>query len=515
MRNLEVNTLKRIVGLTSCHRDLFSNGLDLKEHLLLVESSFLNNKKPLPYVDEVLENRNDLAYLISTYYKPLIIQNPGHASKSGAALWALANVCGAHTQSSFDFDFASAGQAPSFGASATLLKAPAGFAEMLLLTGSSVAGPMIYHLNICNRWLARDAFQVMEVTSENHLRVSEYTSRTFVDEHALNSPPMPQELINLKLKVNEWFDSSSHKSVADVIKKLKSVVESSDAHLLPEIRQVAEQSLSAISSRSPVILEITFQIVRSLREYKRYLIRNLLQVPIETFSKWEDSFKLNTQHAFGSDSDAEAQIVQQVQRLLLVKALTFESRASKYLMTCQDGLEATAQSLLAGTEFEIAPHSIEWSNGSIQAQDLHLLQHVIHNGPPPQYEFISEIASSDSSEGVTEGFESVKREMIVPVSGQVLDACRFAEFKPRERTELPLSIHPKLRTQHPDYDKSTGLDYDPSLMKRELKRWHPDSKFLQVELYRTKQLLTDSKLLRERAKKSFERMKAEKNHEQK
>ena len=40
-----------------------------------------------------------------------------------------------------------------------------------------------------------------------------------------------------------------------------------------------------------------------------------------------------------------------------------------------------------------------------------------------------------------------------------------------ERTDFPLSAHPKLRKFHPDFNPKTGLDHDPQFMAREVHRW--------------------------------------------
>ena len=48
------------------------------------------------------------------------------------------------------------------------------------------------------------------------------------------------------------------------------------------------------------------------------------------------------------------------------------------------------------------------------------------------------------------------------------------EYRYSERTDFPLSAHPKLRKFHPDFDPRTGLDHDPAFMARETERWSED-----------------------------------------
>jgi enoyl-CoA hydratase/carnithine racemase len=40
-----------------------------------------------------------------------------------------------------------------------------------------------------------------------------------------------------------------------------------------------------------------------------------------------------------------------------------------------------------------------------------------------------------------------------------------------ERSDFPLSAHPKLRRYHPDFNPKTGMDHDPQFMAREVERW--------------------------------------------
>lgn len=48
------------------------------------------------------------------------------------------------------------------------------------------------------------------------------------------------------------------------------------------------------------------------------------------------------------------------------------------------------------------------------------------------------------------------------------------EYSYAERTDFPLSAHPKLRKFHPEFNPRTGLDHDPLFMQRELLRWSPE-----------------------------------------
>ena len=54
------------------------------------------------------------------------------------------------------------------------------------------------------------------------------------------------------------------------------------------------------------------------------------------------------------------------------------------------------------------------------------------------------------------------------------------EYRYSERSDFPLSAHPKLRKFHPDFNPKTGLDHDPQFMAREVVRWSDD--YMQSEL---------------------------------
>lgn len=49
-----------------------------------------------------------------------------------------------------------------------------------------------------------------------------------------------------------------------------------------------------------------------------------------------------------------------------------------------------------------------------------------------------------------------------------------SEYFYSERSDFPLSAHPKLRKFHPDFNAKTGLDHDPVFMANEVKRWSND-----------------------------------------
>ena len=59
------------------------------------------------------------------------------------------------------------------------------------------------------------------------------------------------------------------------------------------------------------------------------------------------------------------------------------------------------------------------------------------------------------------------------------------EYVYSERSDFPLSAHPKLRRHHPDYNPETGLDHDPAFMQAELVRWNPNCMQPEIERIRS------------------------------
>ena len=57
-----------------------------------------------------------------------------------------------------------------------------------------------------------------------------------------------------------------------------------------------------------------------------------------------------------------------------------------------------------------------------------------------------------------------------------------------ERSDFPLSAHPKLRKFHPDFDAKTGLDHDPLFMAHEVQRW--SDSYLDAEIGELRRAVT-------------------------
>ncbi|CAL1151538.1 unnamed protein product, partial [Cladocopium goreaui] len=83
LRNLEVNSLKRFVGLAAMEPGPFSIGLDPKE-LLLAAVYAQKRGKLSRFSKALLWNSQELAYLVADYRKPLVCHLGGVAQDAGA-----------------------------------------------------------------------------------------------------------------------------------------------------------------------------------------------------------------------------------------------------------------------------------------------------------------------------------------------------------------------------------------------------------------------------------------------
>ncbi len=72
--------------------------------------------------------------------------------------------------------------------------------------------------------------------------------------------------------------------------------------------------------------------------------------------------------------------------------------------------------------------------------------------------------------------------------GKFFESLGDDDYRYCERSDFPLSAHPKLRKFHPDFNPQTGLDHDPEFMAKEVHRW--SGKFMENELNRIRANVT-------------------------
>eukprot|EP00921_Rhytidocystis_pertsovi_P017448 GHVQ01027445.1.p1 GENE.GHVQ01027445.1~~GHVQ01027445.1.p1 ORF type:complete len:480 (+),score=53.98 GHVQ01027445.1:771-2210(+) len=351
LRNLEVNTLKKFVCLTSFNRDRFCTGLSLTDILLLAESSqIVGALQPLAL--EIFRNQYELSWLIHTYYKPLVILMNGDTVNSGAALCCLANRSAAYKHSTFTCNATSFGWFPDGGLSHVLSGLRGSLGMYLALTGHMLTGPDLIWSDMCRHWVSPEAFKFMELTGEKHLEVSEADSRALVDEHSL---PVEE---NYSLKdwesiIHETFDQPS---LTDVINRLQT----STYRMYGTIDNTqrwnrwAKDTYARIQRQSPMAAHVTHHLLRSLRKYRHELLR---EADIDPFD-W-NFMKSNQRRLPLTQKEASRAVVREaVEERCLRHALTLELRIASRLLMEPDCLEGLKAYLVDGTAFGGRP---EWT----------------------------------------------------------------------------------------------------------------------------------------------------------
>lgn len=256
LRNLEVNSLKRFVGLTAMDPGPFIVGLDPQE--LLLAAVLRERDGYLPQFSRaLLWNHQELAYLIGSYYKPLVCQVSGTARGSGAGLACLANFAGAHTESEVRFDSCLAGLAPSGGASYVLGRLRWHLGEFLALTGWPVKGADLVYLGLVKHWLSPEALPFLELTSEKQLEMSEVDALGMLEDHSL---PLPDRLT----------DASDEEAIIPHISKIAIAFRhGSVARILEALQQnsdpFSKRCVERMTRASPLALQVTLRLVQDAR----------------------------------------------------------------------------------------------------------------------------------------------------------------------------------------------------------------------------------------------------------
>ncbi|CAE7446845.1 unnamed protein product [Symbiodinium natans] len=417
LRNLEVNSLKRFVGLTAAQefrskadaaRDesfqsslekeekqspfatgRFCIGLDPKE-LLLAAVYAQKHGDLAPFSKALLWNSQELAYLAADYRKPLVCHLSGAAWDGGAALAGLSSFSGAHHTSEISVRSCFQGLVPMGGMTALLASLKWHLGEFLALTGWTLRGSDLVALGLIRHWMSPDALPFLELTAEKQLEVSESDAALLLTEHSL---PLPEDTSLLSDDpYAPGFKRSYIPLIAEIFSKesLPKIVEALDhrinnpetSHMDGEFLEVCKDRLSQVDKRAAWMTQTLIRRVR-----------------VSASEQPATSGRLNSS--------------------VLLEALRAELWAETQLLTRQEtiwGLHAAC----TGTTYRFGDEEV-------------LVGEVDEASTPPK-DFV---------------------------------------FSIPERPEMPLSQHPRLRRYHPDYDSATGLDHDPLWMQQEVRRWDP------------------------------------------
>mmetsp|Transcript_33610 Transcript_33610/g.77572 ORF Transcript_33610/g.77572 Transcript_33610/m.77572 type:complete len:530 (-) Transcript_33610:105-1694(-) len=189
LRDLEVNSLKRFVGLAAMEPGPFSKGLDPKE--LLLASVFAQKNGDLAsFSKALLWNSQELAYLVADYRKPLVCHISDVAQDGGAALAGLASFSGACHTAEVSVQACRHGLVPMGGMTCLLGSLKWHVGDFLALTGWKLKGADLVALGLVRHWMSPEALPFLELTSEKQLEVSEKDAAYLLQEHSL---PLPED----------------------------------------------------------------------------------------------------------------------------------------------------------------------------------------------------------------------------------------------------------------------------------------------------------------------------------
>lgn len=407
LRDLEVNTLKRFVAVTSSDKKLKVGPPGLRHLLLLSEASRRENLKDetVSYFIESLRNQSDLALVVSDYFKPLVTLLDGR--DSGVALSSLANNSACYANSSIEFGFTQYGMVPTGGLSYALARTPWHIGEFLALTSRKISGQNILYAGLARRWISPEAIPFMEVTSEHKLEVSEKDATFLLSEHFLTPPSdwVLKPYVNL---INEAFGNEHFE---DIIRSLKKFANQTNSESKQAV--FAQECLDRIELADPLALRLTHSLIRRARDNIASALRNLNEEQgTETAAYIEHRPRLFQEH---------------IGKPAMIKSLKDEMR--------------------------VASRLIERESFSERLKD-YILGNQTVSGPV-----------SYSSSYLEKFFE--------PLSDN-------RDYVYAERSDFPLSAHPKLRKFHPDFNPKTGMDHDPQFMAREVHRW--SDQYMQTQL---------------------------------
>jgi len=261
LRNLEVNSLKRFVGLTANDPGPFCMGLDPQELLLAATVAKRYGRLP-KFSRALLWHHQELAHLVADFRKPLVCQMSGLSSNGGAALACLASFSGAHEDSEVAFDSCQAGVVPMGGATHVLAGLSWNLGEFLALTGRPVRGADLVYVGLLKHWIAPEALPFLELTAEKHLEVSETDSRGLLDEHSLPLPDGLGDYDSLPKKVIPVLQRAfSKESVPEILIALRQEGLVRDTI----ISSFVDDCIERMERASPLALHVTLQLIRRAR----------------------------------------------------------------------------------------------------------------------------------------------------------------------------------------------------------------------------------------------------------
>ncbi|SCM07107.1 enoyl-CoA hydratase-related protein, putative [Plasmodium chabaudi adami] len=340
LRDSEVNYTKRFIFLTSLYNDTFNYSYNLYDILKILEIyQKTKNSHYLNIFKKILININELAYLIFSYKKPFISYCNGKIQGSAGFLTFLANNSSSYFHSSYSYNNLSYSFLPYGGISYILTQLRGSLGLYLALTGLEIKSSDLIWSGLCKRWISDDSLELMEITSESQLEVSEQNANILLEEHFLTVP----EIYTLKNYEEIIHDHFKYNNLLYILKKLNISRKSENK----KIKNWADQTYQKITSLPPLATHITFEILNILRNYKMELLKRA-QI---TNKLWNDLIKNSYKIAYITKEEISmAELKKTIDNALFIKALNLETNALLNFVSCPDTLNGITSYLVKNTD---------------------------------------------------------------------------------------------------------------------------------------------------------------------
>ncbi|EUD64942.1 hypothetical protein C922_04674 [Plasmodium inui San Antonio 1] len=340
--NGEINFTKRFTFLTSISNESFIHGYNLLDMLKIVEVYQKGkNNKCADVFKKILYNINELSYLIFSYRKPLIVYCNGSVRGSGGFIPFLANNSASYFHSSYAYTNLKYSFLPYGGISYVLANLRGSIGFYLALTGEVLKSADLIWCGLTKRWIAEDCLELMELTSESQLEVSEQDANLLLEEHFLKVPKM-YTLKNYEEIIHDHF---KYPSLMQIIAKL----DASRKRTNPDekVRLWAEKTYQQICSQPPIAAHLTFEILHLLRTHKMELLKKA-QVTKKLYNQMtQNSYKLVPTT---KEEVSLAELRFAIDSELLLKALNIETNAIANFISCPDVLNGITSYLVKETD---------------------------------------------------------------------------------------------------------------------------------------------------------------------
>ncbi|CRG99031.1 enoyl-CoA hydratase-related protein, putative [Plasmodium relictum] len=375
LRDSEVNYTKRFVFLTSLYNNIFNYGYNLYDLLKILE--LYQKTKDTKYSKlfrRILENINDLSYLIFSYKKPLISYCNGKTKGSAGFLLFLANNSSSYVHSFYSYNNLKYSFLPYGGISYILANLRGSLGIYLALTGHEMKSSDLIWCGLTKRWLSEDCLELMEITSESQLEVSEQDAHILLEEHFLKAP----EIYTLKDYEEIIHEHFKHDNLIYILKKLDKSRKNGDK----KVKKWAEDTYEKICSLPPLATHITFEILNILRNYKVQLLKKC-QV---NKNLWKEIIKNSYKIPKTREEVSMNELKYTIDKELFIKSINLETNTFSNFISCPDVLNGITSYLVKDTSYSFDCNYLNNNIFEIKKDIIHYFIYYKNNYEFPIYE---------------------------------------------------------------------------------------------------------------------------------